>query len=122
MVISMTKTIKDLEKSILKFEKDRNWSKYHSTKDLAIGIVTEGCELLELFRSKTNEEIAEMLKNPKKREMIEDELGDTLGYLLLFSSKNKIDLEKAFYKKLKKTEAKYPVEKYNGYWEKPGRE
>jgi hypothetical protein len=40
----------------------------------------------------------------------------------LFSSKNKIDLEKAFYKKLKKTEAKYPVEKYNGHWEKPGRE
>jgi NTP pyrophosphatase (non-canonical NTP hydrolase) len=118
----MSKTIKELEKYVLQFEKDRDWSKYHSTKDLAIGIVTEGCELLELLRSKTNEEIAEMLKNPKKREMIEDELADTFAYILLFSGKNDIDLEKAYLNKLKKTEAKYPVEKYKGHWEKPGRE
>ena len=118
----MSKTIKDLENSAMKFANDRKWGKYHKTKDLAIGIVTEGTELIELFRFKTDKEIKEMLKNPKKREMIEDELADTFTFLLMFSGRNKIDLEKAFYNKQKKAAIKYPVEKYNGFWEKPGRE
>lgn len=118
----MTKTIKDLENSAVKFADDRKWKKYHTTKDLAIGIVTEGTELLELFRFKTDKDIKEMLKNPKNREMIEDELADTFTFILMFSGRNKIDLEKAFFNKLKKTEQKYPIEKYNGFWEKPGRE
>lgn len=116
----MSKTIKELENSAIKFADDRKWKKYHTTKDLAIGIVTEGTELLELFRFKTDKEIKEMLKNPKKKEMIEDELADTLTFVLMFSGRNKIDLEKAFFNKQKKSEKKYPVEKYNGFWGKPG--
>lgn len=118
----MVKTIKDLEKDAIKFADDRKWGKYHKTKDLAIGIVTEGTELLELFRFKTDDEIKEMLKNQKKREIIEDELADTFIFVLMFAGRNKVDLEKAFYRKLKKSCEKYPVEKYNGFWEKPGRE
>jgi NTP pyrophosphatase (non-canonical NTP hydrolase) len=45
-----------------------------------------------------------------------------LWFLLLFAERNNIDLEEALLKKLEKNEKRFPLEKYNGYWEKPSRE
>ena len=39
----------------------RNWRKYHTPKELAIGMATEASELLQLFRFMNDERIAEML-------------------------------------------------------------
>ena len=118
----MSQNIKELSKIILKFTDDRNWKKYHTPKDLVIGVSTEACELLDHFRFKTDEDIQKIFEDPKKKELIAEEAADVLWFLLLFVERNNIDLEDALLKKLKKNEIRFPIEKYNGYWEKPGRE
>jgi len=53
-------TIKDLKDTVKKFCEDRDWDQFHNPKDLAIGIVTEASELLEIFRWKSLSEVEEM--------------------------------------------------------------
>ena len=54
----------------------RDWRKYHTPKELAIGMATESSELLQLFRFMSDERIAEMLQDPKQRQAFESEVAD----------------------------------------------
>ena len=47
----MTKQVRD-------FCDARDWRKYHTPKELAIGMATESSELLQLFRFMSDERIA----------------------------------------------------------------
>ena len=89
---------------------ERNWRKYHSPKELAIGIATESSELLQLFRFMSDERIAEMFEDTERRQAIEDEVADTLLFLLRFADLNGIDLPKALSSKLKRNGERYPVD------------
>lgn len=105
-------TISLLKNKVKKFCKEREWDKFHTAKDLAIGIVTEASELLEIFRFKNkDDEIKIMLQ---KREKVEEELADILYFILRFSEKYDIDLSSALIKKLEINEKRYPVEKSKG--------
>lgn len=46
----------------------RDWRKYHTPKELAIGMATESSELLQLFRFMSDERIAEMLEDTEQRQ------------------------------------------------------
>lgn len=48
---TMTEQVKD-------FCDARDWRKYHTPKELAIGMATESSELLQLFRFMSDEHIA----------------------------------------------------------------
>lgn len=88
----------------------RDWRKYHTPKELAIGIATESSELLQLFRFMSDKRIAEMFDSPDQRQAIEDEVADTLLFLLRFADLNGIDLPKALSSKLKRNGGRYPVD------------
>lgn len=106
--------IEELQNQVQKFCEDRDWDQFHSPKELAIGLVTESSELLELFRFLDEAQVQDLLKNPSKKEDVEDELADILFFLLRFSQLYKVDLQKAIKNKIKKTALKYPVEKAKG--------
>lgn len=106
-------TISELKAKIQKFCEDRDWDQYHGPKDLAIGVITESSELLELFRFKSDKEINEMLKNDK-REKISEELADVLYFILRFAQKYDFDLSTELSKKIEKNEQKYPIGKAKG--------
>ena len=82
---AMTKQVRD-------FCDARDWRKYHTPKELAIGMATESSELLQLFRFMSNDRIAEMFEDTEQRQAIEDEIADTLLFLLRFVDLNGIDL------------------------------
>ena len=107
-------TIAELKVAVKKFCDARDWDQFHPPKDLAIGVSTEAAELLDLFRFKTEKQIATMLSEPKKRDAIAEELADTLYFLLRFAQMNGFDLSDELIKKLKKNDEKYPVEKAKG--------
>lgn len=88
----------------------RDWRKYHTPKELAIGTATESSELLQLFRFMSDERIADMFKDPDQRQAIADEVSDTLLFLLRFADLNEIDLPEALSSKLKHNGERYPVD------------
>ncbi|MEX0877794.1 MAG: nucleotide pyrophosphohydrolase [Candidatus Spechtbacterales bacterium] len=104
--------IENLKNQIKKFVEDRDWNQFHNPKDLAISLVLESTEFLELFQWKSEKEIGKLLE--EKREDIEDELADVLYWVLLISNNLDIDLNKALEAKIEKNAEKYPVEKAKG--------
>ena len=54
-------TLGNYKEIVKKHCEERDWDQLHNPKDLAIGIITEASELLELFRFKSNTEIETML-------------------------------------------------------------
>jgi dCTP diphosphatase len=106
------KTIEDLKLALEKFAQDREWSIFHTPKNLSMCLTVEAAELQELFMWLTPEESV----NPSEslRAKVSDEVGDVLICLLNFCRSAKIDALEAAFEKLKKNEAKYPVEKSRG--------
>ncbi|MDG0815979.1 nucleotide pyrophosphohydrolase [Bdellovibrio svalbardensis] len=106
--------LQQMKNLVQQFCEERDWDQFHSPKELAIGISTEAAELLDLFRFKSNEQIAGQFQDPVSRGKIEDELADVLFFILRFSQMNQIDLPAALAAKLAKNNLKYPVESSKG--------
>ena len=98
----------------------RDWRKYHTSKELAIGMATESSELLQLFRFMSDERIAEMFEDTEQRQTIEDEVADTLIFLLRFADLNGIDLPTALSSKLMRNSERYPINASSDEYRKAG--
>ncbi len=101
-------TVQDLKEEVKAFCDAREWGQFHNPKDLAIGMVTEASELLEIFRFKDEDEIAQIMKDPEHRIMISDEISDVLYFILRFADMNGMDISSSLVEKLRKNEEKYP--------------
>jgi NTP pyrophosphatase (non-canonical NTP hydrolase) len=113
--ISDDKTqIQTLKNIVGKFCEERDWDRFHSPKDLAVAIITEAAELLEIFRFKTPEDMKHMLEEPDKRRDIADELSDVFYFILRFSQLYGIDISSEFIRKMGRNTEKYPVDKFKG--------
>lgn len=97
---------------VRKFCEDRDWDQFHNPKDLAIGLSTESNELLDIFRFKSEEQMARLLTELASREHISEELADIYFFLLRFCQRHDFDLEQCLEDKIRKNAAKYPVEKF----------
>jgi NTP pyrophosphatase (non-canonical NTP hydrolase) len=110
--------LEELNSDIREFCEARDWTQFHTPKDLAIGLSTESNELLELFRFKDQEDQNELLNNQETRGEIEDELADILFFTLRFADLNDIDLESALTTKIEKNRMRYPKDEYQSSNEK----
>lgn len=108
------KSLQELSDIVRQFCEARNWDQFHSPKDLAIGVITEAAELLEHFRFQSDEQALALLADIRIKEEIEDELADVFFFLLRFSQRFDIDLNRALRRKMEKSERKYPVERAMG--------
>lgn len=105
-------TLDELTQLILRFRADRDWQQFHNPKDVAVSLTLEAAELLELTQWKNGDELRAHLAANK--EALGDELSDILGWILILAHDQGIDLGEAFAAKVKKNEAKYPVERARG--------
>ena len=99
--------------ALLEFRRKRNWEQFHTPKELAAALAIEASELPEVFQWKSDEEVARLLASPA-RELVADEIADVAIVLYYLCHDIGIDLDAAVPAKLKKNEAKYPVEKAFG--------
>lgn len=100
-------------KEIVKdFVKKRNWSNYHTPKNLIQALGIEIAELSELFLFKEYS-VDDILKNNSLFESISDELADIFIYLISLVNCLGIDLTESFNKKMEKNERKYPIKEFN---------
>ncbi len=98
----------DLIDKINDFRDKRDWRKFHNEKDLALSIVLEASELLEIYQWKSAEEGNQNLQ------AIKEELADILIYSLMFADNLDLDVHEIIEEKLKLNAQKYPVEKSKG--------
>jgi NTP pyrophosphatase (non-canonical NTP hydrolase) len=107
-------SIEELKEAVKRFCGERDWDQFNNAKDLAIGIVTEAAELIDIFRFKSAEDVNRMFEDSGKRSKICEELVDVLYFVLRFAQCFDIDLSSEFYRKMGQNAAKYPVEKFKG--------
>ena len=95
---------------VLAFSRDRDWEQFHNPKDLALSLSLEASELLELFQWLDSDEAVK-----RKRDKMREELADVIVYALDFANALGFeDLNSLIMDKMKKNEAKYPLEKAKG--------
>ena len=97
--------LEQLKQRIDKFNKDRDWDKFHTPSNLAKSISIEANELLECFQWNDNEYDLESVK---------EELADVMNYCIQMSQVLNVDIVDIINDKMDKTESKYPVEKAKG--------
>ena len=109
-----TTTVQDLKDRCAAFCRARDWEKFHTPKEMAIGIATEAGELLAEFRFKSDAESAALAKDPAKREALGGEVADVFYFLLRFCAVSGIDVSEALERKMRINEQRYPVERVKG--------
>ncbi len=100
------------KKEVQKFVRDRNWTKFHTPKNLIQALSIEVSELSEIFLFKdisldTINSDKELLEN------ISGEISDVFIYLISLVNSINLDLTSAFIKKMEKNKDKYSVEDFN---------
>lgn len=94
--------------AVLAFRDARDWQQFHTLPDLLVSLSLECAEALEVVQWRTRQGHELQLDAPQ-REHLGEELADVLAYLLVAAHTADIDLEAAFFDKLRKNAVKYPV-------------
>ena len=94
----------ELKEELIKFQKNRDWKKFHTPENLAKSISMEAAELLEHFQ---------WGKEYDENE-VADELADVLIYCLYMADAMDFDVKEIIQNKMEKNALKYPVDKSKG--------
>lgn len=95
---------------INKFNKDRNWEKYHNGKDLALSLSLESSELLEIYQWNNVD-----LDRLDRLNKIKEELADVFIYAVQIAEKYHLNIDEIINEKLKMNSEKYPLDKENKF-------
>ena len=99
-------------KVLLDFYKERDWSQFHSPKNLVMDLASEVGELLDLFRWTTEEQSRSL--DEEAMQNVRDEVADVFKAILYLAYQLNIDPIEATQQKIKKMEQKYPAELCRG--------
>ena len=94
------------------FVSERDWSRFHSPKNLATALSVEASELLEPFQWLESGEKSELADD--KLTAIRHEMADVLAYLVMLADRLDVDLYQAVLEKIELNRAKYPAHKVRG--------
>lgn len=103
-----------LSRALQGFADDRDWSRFHSPKNLVMALTGEVGELVEIFQWMSAEESSAAAGDPRTAQAVRDELADVLMYLVRLADVLGVDLDAATRAKLKLNETKYPSDKVRG--------
>jgi NTP pyrophosphatase (non-canonical NTP hydrolase) len=112
-------TVEQLKQAMARFVAEREWERFHSPKNLVMGLSVEAAELMEHFLWMGNEESRTLAADDMaKRIAIGEEMADVACYLLALANSMQLDLSAAISDKLAKNAIKYPAEQYKGRYER----
>jgi len=105
-----------LRAQVKRFVDERDWSQYHSPKNLSMSLAVEAAELMEIFLWMENDASHDEVF--RKRQAVEEELADVIFSAFCLANSCDIDVADAFERKIASTSAKYPVDKVRGKYHK----
>ena len=103
--------LQDLLVRLRRFTGEREWSRFHDPKNLAMLVASEAGELLQLFRWVRNDDADAFARSPESRREIEAELADVAIGVLLLADRIGADLPAIVRSKIDRNAEKYPVGK-----------
>jgi NTP pyrophosphatase (non-canonical NTP hydrolase) len=112
-------TIAELRKLVADFVAERDWSQFHSPKNVSMALAIEAAELMEHFQWLTTDASRELAGQPEKLAEVAEELADVIGYSFALANELGLDVSSAIRAKMVKNAEKYPAEKYRGRYERP---
>ena len=95
-----------LQRQLRDFAAARDWQPFHTPKNLAMALMVESAELLELFQWLTPE--VSLTQQREGHERVGEEMADVLLYLLQLADHTGVDLEAAVARKLAMNAVKHP--------------
>ncbi|MDH5298063.1 MAG: nucleotide pyrophosphohydrolase [Desulfobulbaceae bacterium] len=104
--------MQSLKEQVAHFAKERDWEKFHSPKNLAMGLSVETSELLEIFLWLTEEESHKLPES--KLADLKEEIGDIMIYITNIANKFNIDPIECAKQKIELNRTKYPSELVRG--------
>ena len=107
-------SLQELKDIVTRFVDARDWSQFHSPKNLSMALAIEASELMEHVQWITPEASRKIDDDPAKLQDVSEELADILCYVLAVAVELGIDLDDALRAKMVKNEIKYPAEEYRG--------
>jgi NTP pyrophosphatase (non-canonical NTP hydrolase) len=105
-------TIHAIRQMVGTFVAQRNWSKFHSPKNISMALAVEAAELMEHFQWIEGQESRE--PDSDKKVAIGEELADVLCYAMAIANELEIDVAGVMKRKMELNRAKYPVEEFRG--------
>lgn len=97
-----------LQATLRQFAADRQWRPFQTPKNLAMALVVEAAELVEIFQWMTAEQSQEVHRDAAVKQHIGEEIADVLVYLLQIADHSHVDLQRAVEAKLVLNARKYP--------------
>ena len=109
-------TLAELRAAVARFNRERDWARYHSPRNLAMALSVEAGELLQLYlwSSDDGPQPPVAARGPK----VPEEAADVLICLLNLCEASGVDLAAAVEAKLRRNAEKYPVEAARGRLER----
>ena len=98
-----------VQRDVLTFRDERDWTQFHTPKDLAMSVAIEAGELLECFQW-TGEDTSAAGKERR----VEEELADVLIYCIYLADSVDADVPQLIENKLESNKHKYPIAKAKG--------
>lgn len=112
-----TMTVHALREIVRQFVEEREWRKFHTPKNVAMGIAIEAAELMEHFQWLSGDESRAIADDPERCAAAAEELSDVICYCLALANELGLDLVDVFQKKMAKNRLKYPATEYRGRYE-----
>jgi dCTP diphosphatase len=110
----MSSEFEDLLNKIQNFSDARDWSQFHTVKNLILAVSAEVGELAEVVQWKSDQEVVEYLKSPEGKNKLSEEVADVAIYLLRICQQQQIDFVEILNEKMDSNSVKYPVDKSKG--------
>lgn len=101
--------IEHLQQRLRDFAAERHWQPYQTPKNLAMALVVEAGELVEIFQWMTPEESLAIAGDAEQHRHLGEEIADVMLYLLQIADHAGVDMAAAVERKLALNALKYPV-------------
>lgn len=101
--------IEELQKRLRAFAAERNWQRYQTPKNLAMAMVVEAAELVEIFQWSTAEESVAIQQDVARHQHLGEEIADVLLYLVQIADHSGVDIDAAVERKLLLNAVKHPL-------------
>jgi dCTP diphosphatase len=110
----MSSELEDLLKKIQAFSDERDWSQFHTAKNIIIAVSAEVGELAEVVQWKSDQEAADYLNTPEGKSKLSEEVADVAIYLLRICQQQNLNFIDIINSKMQLNAGKYPVDKSKG--------